>query len=537
MQPTKSFTILMATLLVAPLFSGCLGLFDDEPSTDPAPSGSLVPTSTTNETNDPPVEPTTPATNQSKSTGTPGTNETTPPPTPPPPVPVRKRPTVILAHIDEGINPYHEQFRDTSDLAYVHPSKYIAGYPATVRAVNLSLNATTYDAARAADAGKWATVVEGELLWFPGTRIIGAISFNIPETGPFTEELGHGSMTAGRAAGRETSLAPEARIVTIQGLGGRSVEWAANQGWIDLQTNSWLSLIAPPANQNLRNVPGDAQSATPEEARWVYRDDTTRAFKNASGKHVVFAASGNGAAYFTGFAPTPTQLLSTAAPGVILVGAHDNGNVALWSGAPAHVVADGYGGPTVAATNMRDKTPTGVACCTSAAAPYAAGVAAAIILEARTILGDTGTGVRDGKLAVGAPGAILAGPLADGDLTMAEFREILLHTASIRPGEGPHDGIMHPTGRSDPPDPTNPGGNPYCQGCWTAPITYQELPEQFPVMALNGYGALDASSLGVARAVLRGVADAPARDTEDSFFATDAAVRAILFADVTELLS
>src|SRR5207249_351862 len=104
---------------------------------------------------------------------------------------------------------------------------------------------------------------------------------------------------------------------------------------------------------------------------------------------------GNGTAFVTGFAPTPTYLLSTAPAGVILVGGHDNGKMTLWAGAPPHVVADAYSGFTAIKDDNGAMRPDPIACCTSAASPYAAGGATAIIEEARRILGDHSTGIHD----------------------------------------------------------------------------------------------------------------------------------------------
>ncbi|MCA1704569.1 MAG: S8/S53 family peptidase, partial [Actinobacteria bacterium] len=355
----------------------------------------------------------------------------------------------VVAHIDTGVNPYNKNFRDRSALAYKHPSTYIPGFPKEAQALKLHLD-MPYEKAFALDEDLWKTVRRGELYWIPGTKIMGAISFgsggtSCPETikapvvsgfdqGDCSEHVilddaGHGSMTASRSTGNLTSLAPDARLVTIEGLGAKSVEWAADQGWIDVQTNSWLSLVPPP-------VPSAV----------------TDAFARAASLMPTLAASGNGSAYLAGVAPTPTYLLSTAPPGVILVGGHDNGKSTLWSGAPPHVVADAYAGPTAIFNSSTEVRPDPISCCTSAASPYAAGGAAALILEARRILGDRTTGVRDGIIAEGRCGAVETGPLADGDFTLAEFKDLFFHTAEPHPQEGEHDGLIHWAGEPRVPD-------------------------------------------------------------------------------------
>ncbi|HEX2021733.1 MAG TPA: S8/S53 family peptidase [Candidatus Thermoplasmatota archaeon] len=435
---------------------------------------------------------------------------------------------VVIAHVDTGINPYSLAFRDESPLAWVHPSRYLPGYPEDAPALRLSLNETDYAKAYEADKAVWDSVERDRLYWIPGTRIVGAVSFgpggtNCPPAAtpplsyvpgdcadrPILDDHGHGTMTASRMASREGSLAPDARIVTVEGPGAHAVRWLADQGWIDAQTNSWLDFVPPPASDAV--------------------DGISEAFAHAASRMAVFAASGNGAGYVLGFAPTPTYVLDTAAPGVVLVGAHDNGRVAPWSGAPAHVLADGFGGLSAAVDSVDAFGPTPVSCCTSAASPYAAGGAAAMILAAREILGDPLTGVRDGVLAQGPEGLVAGGPLADGDLTLDELRDLVTKTATARPAQGPHDGDMHWGSQGAPPSPTNPAGNPYCLGCWGTPIAFSQVPEGVPLVAHAGYGSVDPLSLDLALQVLRGEMPLPERATEDAFFALDAQARAAIF--------
>ena len=77
-------------------------------------------------------------------------------------------------------------------------------------------------------------------------------------------------------------------------------------------------------------------------------------------------------------------------------------------------------------TLMRSGLPTGVIStrsCTSSATPFAAGGAARMLLEARRILGDTGTGVTKGVVASGPKGRVKDGPLADGEFTLEEWKK------------------------------------------------------------------------------------------------------------------
>jgi hypothetical protein len=439
------------------------------------------------------------------------------------------KPLTVVAHIDTGVNPYAPAFRDRSALARKHPSTYISGYPKDAQALRLTLD-KPYDDAVKADEDKWKILKRGELYWIPGTKIVGAISFggggtycppvSIPTVfalndGTCSEHVilddhGHGTMTGSRATGTPDSLAPDARLVTIEGLGGRSVEWAAEQGWIDVQTNSWVSLVPPP-------IPGAISEA----------------FYEASKRMVTLAASGNGAAYLGGVAPTPTYVLSTAPRGVILVGGHDNGRATLWSGAPPHVVADAYMGMAASARTNEKMHPEIMACCTSAASPYAAGGAAALILEARRILKDNSLGIASGLLACGDAGRVSKGPLKDGDFTLQEFKDVFFRTAEPFPAEGKDDGEVHWSGGLRPPDQVEygPGGNPYCPGCTTTPVPWSTLPAQAgdATYQFIGYGGINERSVELGIDVLRGKADIPQRAAADAQYEQDQMLRDVFF--------
>ncbi|MHB8604349.1 MAG: hypothetical protein ACYDCK_03755, partial [Thermoplasmatota archaeon] len=263
----------------------------------------------------------------------------------------------------------------------------------------------------------------------------------------------------------------------------------------------------------------------------------------------------NGAAFTDGFAPTPTYVLATTPPGVLIVGAHDNGKMALWAGAPPVLVADGYGGYRTNRTSTTDYSPDPISCCTSAASPYAAGGGAAIILHARQVLGDAGgrevqaatrSAIRDGQaraagdgsgviLARGPAGLVPSGPLADGVFTLDEFKELIRETAQARPTEGKDDGLLHWTAHPQDPLPLTyiekwgPGANPFCQGCWTMPVDWTAIPDAVDAAyPLIGYGAVNEFSVAAADAVLDGASPMPVRPVEDAMFAADQQVRAVL---------
>lgn len=464
-----------------------------------------------------------------------------------PPQQLPRRPMAVIAHVDTGINPYHEAFRDPSPLGRMHPSTYLPGFPRDAERLDLTLDAASWDEAFEADRAIWEDLarrweedpdaMQGQLFWVPGTRIVGATRFSAGgvycpvtegvEPGPvqvhgdcadwpILDDHGHGTMTASRMAGDGSSQCPACRIVSVEGLGDESVRFLADLGVVDVQTNSWGFVVPDPT------------IAVLDEA---FDLGIRENLETAARTHLVYFGSGNGAGFFLGFTPWPTQSAATLVEDAVWVGAHDNGKVTAWSGSPPHVVADGF--QPLAAGN-RDLTgvgPTPFACCTSTSSPYAASVGAATVLEARRILGDVGTGVHDGVVARGRPPARLTdGPLADGVFTLDELRALVKHSAEPRPAEGEHDGNAHWMGSASEPRllPYGPADNPYCPGCWTAPVEWRQVPEDGPAYPLVGYGAANERSLALARHVLAGRVGAPDRSDVDAFFAANARVARVL---------
>ena len=429
-----------------------------------------------------------------------------------------REPQAVLAVVDTGINPYHAAFRDRSPLAYAHPSTYLPGFPRDAVALPLTLDARDYWSAVRADCRRvWSKVVPGRLYWFPGTRIAGAVSFD--ETRPafdcamdqphgaVLDVSGHGTMTASRAVGATYGACPDCRVVSVQFQTGfgvantkqaaasaeRSITWAAaNASWIDAQSNSWGVLPVP--------------DMTGEGGLFFESPALTRAAEAAARRHPLFWSSGNGVANFGGVVGMPT-VGGHFAPSAIRVGAHDSGQVTTWSGQTPHVVADGCDSwaPRPLTTDEWDPREGGG---TSAAAPYVAGGALAALRHARRLAGDVRTGVRDGAVARGR--RVRSGPLADGVLTAAEWRSVVLATASPRPAAQPEDG---------PPCPmTDPLFHP-------TPLAWQQVPAGAPEYLLIGYGAVDRAAVELARRVLAGTAPAPDRAAADAWFAADRTTR------------
>lgn len=428
---------------------------------------------------------------------------------------------VVIAIIDSGINAYHHGFRDDGPEAYAHPSSYIEGYPADAEPIRLTLDAADWESAVKADCEVWNALAPDTLYWIPGTRIIGLWlnaewAANTVDCAAGERPLKgldtlapHGSGAAGRAAGANTSLCPGCKIVMTQmGQTTMAMQWVAQQPWIDLQSNSWAGF----------------------ECHMVDRTDTlcTRGprelARQAAEAQVTFAASGNGirqpaeAGTIALGVGIPGWLRPVQGePGILIVGGHDNGDALLWPGTMPHVVADVARTPSAAWQDLEGGIFNG----TSGSTPFAAGAFARILLEARKLVGDTGTGLRDGNLVIAAPDATLptSGPLADGILTRAEAERLLLATALARPAEDqPYDGE---TGCP------RPSTDRQCIGIerTNSLLPWTMVPTALPAYYFVGYGQVGTASLESALAVLRGTEPLPERPNEDPFFGIDDAVR------------
>lgn len=435
----------------------------------------------------------------------------------------------VVAYVDTGINPYHEVFRDDSPRAFQHPSTYLEGFPADARALELTFDAETWEEAVSADCRVWQTVEPETLYWFPGTRIVGGISFDEPpafscdpealapnfQGRPFVLDFnGHGTMVASRGSANGFGACASCLVVAVQYLGSVStlspagsedspmaaISWAAdNSDWIDIQSNSWGPI-----------VPG--WDPTEEAGLLVTSPQTARTVEDVSSRQLAFWASGNGAAFRFGALGHPTALSPHLGPSAIIVGGHDSGQANFWPGFPPHVVADSCNA-YAATPDSIDFVGEDVAGGTSGATPYVAASAAQLIRTARALLGDDSTGTVDDVLATGDASAIADGPLADGDLTRAELLDVLYHTATARPESQEEDG---PT--------CDAISAPYN----ASPVPWSAVPEQYPAYLHIGYGAVDRPAVALATEVLLGNEPVPARPTEDAFFAQHETARGAL---------
>jgi hypothetical protein len=417
------------------------------------------------------------------------------------------RPQAVVALVDTGINPYHATFRDESPHSFRHPSEYIPGYPEDAVALPITLDAESYAEAYQEDCDLWRSVQPGKLYWFPGTKIVGGITFQAafnrtcssPSFNPgILDHTGaHGTMVASRAASVEYGACRECLIVSAQGFTTASVDWAAdNAGWIDAQSNSWGPFL-----------PGWAPVGTGSTSDPAF----VRAVEDAALRQPSFWASGNGAGTRLGVLGHPTTIDPRMTPSIFSVGGHDSGYLNTWPDFPPLVVSDSCAS-WAASNRSMDESRDSIGGGTSGASPFAAGGGVRLMLEARAILGDMWTtGIENGAVARGPAGLVPGGPLADGVFTAAEWRELLLKAASPRPKRQFEDGPPCGAGLYGP-----------------TPVKWTDVPPQYPEYIHIGYGAVDDEARGRAFAVLRGTQAMPDRSITDAFFLAEGAVRGAL---------
>ena len=362
---------------------------------------------------------------------------------------------VVIAMIDTGGNPYHGEFRAEDRL--VHPSRYLRQFPASVPAVPLCFTREDSSGAQWShigaagncpasaseawnhDSSAWSRAGvtplnqtgagQGNLVWFPGTRLMGISFAHTDPSSPVTVDQGgtsqrsHGSWVSGTAIGKTKGDCPECLLVIIEGDTVDAInagyQWAANQPWIDVITSSVsIGLIGVGTNPGI----------------FPYKHDgAVRASVNGK---LFFTAAGNGAAN-AGLAPTSSLAYDTSSPATIQVGASSNDEfIQHWSDFPAHIAGTGSSRSTSdPASFSSTRGVTG----TSFSSPSAAGVLSNSLLQARRAVGDTdegatadsGTGALN--LLRNTTGvAISSGPFANGVLTRDELEEVFFKNAYPR---------------------------------------------------------------------------------------------------------
>ena len=378
----------------------------------------------------------------------------------------------VIAVIDSGFSPYHQDFlasrmpagaRPPLDKA---PHTWLPGFPKPDAFESYSPLKLTLDPAddvemaslHEQDAKQWETVKEStsqavQYRWIPGTKVIGALTFGFEGIG--NERLydqvfaspgtiygsggtEHGMGSASSAVGNTYGSCPQCLLVfiqyTTQASAERALTWAHQQPWIDAVTNSY------------------GFSATIVGRDRVYNGTDVQTEKKATERgQTTFFSAGNGLENaFT--VPNSTLLSSQEGPDwVMTVGANSpkgNRNY-TGTGKPADIAGVGSGYPTSygSTTTSNGKSFSG----TSNATPQVAGTYGRALWEARRALRGPSRTQAGGLVAKGAPvrcaAARKACELGDGKLTANELRTRLLHGATPSAGgfqDGPAGVVQAP---------------------------------------------------------------------------------------------
>lgn len=264
------------------------------------------------------------------------------------------------------------------------------------------------------DAAQWATVKGSrpgaiDYRWIPGTKVIGAMSFETLETDRPVDQVAfggdptiygsggaeHGMGTTSVAVGNVNGACAECLLVFIQYTSMESAEraltWAMQQPWIDAISNSYgfSALIA---------------------ARDRIYNDTDVVTERAASERgqTVFFSAGNGVENaFT--VPNSTRLSSQEGPDwVVTVGAvSPTGNDLTGTGKPADIAGIGYGYPSAYdSTTVSDGADFSG---TSNATPQIAGTYAKALYFARQAL--PGASARNQSTSPSGRGAARTSPL------------------------------------------------------------------------------------------------------------------------------
>lgn len=320
--------------------------------------------------------------------------------------PARAASSVVALVGERGIEVLHAEFATMDGRDAVLPPALAA------RAVRVPMPDRRWDYERrlaALRSGPLGRLRPNTLYYLSGTRLlVWTGSQSTRDAGVHGREHRHGTGTASLVAGRTVGTAPQSLLVAALGHSGEAWTWVAQQPEIDVATASGFDALA-----------GSAPLLC-EGAR------AAAAFRR-SGRLPYFIA-GNGLFETLAFSPGHT-------PDVVRVGGvhtdgtpfHGQTGAANYS-SHGYDVAEAWTSPMAAAGDDQEHE---LGSGTSGATPRVAGRAANLLLHARRLVGDTGTGARGGALVVAKRGARLprSGPLADGRLTADELLEVQLATS------------------------------------------------------------------------------------------------------------
>jgi hypothetical protein len=367
----------------------------------------------------------------------------------------------VVAVIDSGFSPYHQDFlaskmpAEAGSLPLTKaPDTWLAGFPkpstfASYSPLKLTLDPSddaNMDKLHSADKDAWASVKESgskgvNYRWVPGTKVIGALTFGVEAsdrpvdqqafggTGTIygTGGAEHGMGTSSVAVGNIHGACPQCLLVFIQytdqSSAERALSWAMKQPWIDAISNSY----------------GFSAGIAVRDRVYNGTDIATEKVASERGQTVFFSAGNGLENAFT--VPNSTLTSSQEGPDwVVTVGATDpNGKDYTGTGKPADIAGIGIDYPSAyGSTTVSNGTKFSG---TSNATPQVAGTYAQSLWQLRRALVGASRVQAGGVVARGAPVRCGACELKDGVLTAVELRQRLFLAATPTDG-GYTDGLL-----------------------------------------------------------------------------------------------
>ena len=370
-------------------------------------------------------------------------------------LPIAGRDATVIAVIDSGISPYHWDFLASkmpqaldsdprNDVpAHLPPHKWLSGFPRPTafdgyEPLELTLEEkdemASMEALDQKDAEVWegvkqSTAEEQHLYWMPGTKIIGALDF---AGNQIHDDSGtHGMGTTSVSVGNLHGTCPECLLVFIsysgQASGEAAINWAMEQPWIDVISNSYGFSITPVSRDRF------------------YSGSNTKLQKKASDRgQTIFFSAGNGQenAFLV---PNSTLMSSQEGPDwIVTVGAVSPGTHASYTGhgKPADIAGIGSGYPASYGAPNVGGTGSGGFGGTSNATPQIAGTYARALYLVREGMAGTNRMQSDGVIAAGrgvSCGSVRPDcEIGDQKLTAIELRTRLFEGAvHTEPGMTP----------------------------------------------------------------------------------------------------
>ena len=137
----------------------------------------------------------------------------------------------VVAPIDTGINVYHERFQ----LNETYPDWLLEGLGVTMWC-NLTQEGSWQERYEADTSTCWDVITATDIVYFPGTRIIGTTPDDDTEI-PILDDPADGHGTA--VTGAVLDANPDAVIFFVEGFSDAAVLAAANQPLVDIITTSF----------------------------------------------------------------------------------------------------------------------------------------------------------------------------------------------------------------------------------------------------------------------------------------------------------